>query len=563
MSNLLSAAFDQCQSLIKTAYDTCVANGSLPAGAGTGDCDVPKEASHGDVASNFALAAARTLKLPPRAIAEVVAAQLNLHNSYFDRAAIAGAGFINFFYGAGWRNALLSAIEQDGQAYGRSDSGKCKRVNVEFVSANPTGPMTLGNARGGVLGDALASVLEAVGYEVSREFYVNDAGNQVAMLAQSIRARYIQRLKGADAIEFPEKGYHGDDIWDVADELIAARGDSLLALYEPACLAEMLSYALTRNVGRIKTDLARYGIEYNTFFHESELHNSGYVAETLALIGEKGHLYEQDGATWFRATSFGCEKDEVMVKSNGLYTYYAADIAYHRNKLETRGFDMAIDVLGADHHGHAVRFRAGLEAIGLSADRLQFALYQLVHLVRDGETVRMSKRTGKSITLSDLLDEVSVDACRFFFNNRSTDTHLEFDMGLAVREDSDNPVYYVQYAHARICSLIGKLQGEGVTVAPADTVDAGLLSGETETALLKALALYPSEVATAAATLQPYRINRYLMELAASYHKFYNACRIKEAEPATRAARLKLTDATRQTLKNGLSLLKVSAPESM
>jgi len=563
MTDLMSAAFAQCASLVGAAYQKAVAAGQLPDGAAEGACDVPKDAAHGDVANSFALTAAKACKMPPRAIAETIMGHIDLAGSYFDKVEVAGAGFLNFFYSCAWRAALLAAVEAGGGDYGKSDWGRGKRVMVEFVSANPTGPMTLGNARGGVLGDVLASALEATGHEVWREFYVNDAGNQVLMLAESLYARYVQRLRGETAAAVPEKGYHGDDIRDLADEFIAAYGDSYLAKPKDECLPDMQAFAVTRNVDTIKADLLRYRIHYDEFFSERNLRDSGAVDETVELLRQNGHLYEADGATWFRATAFGGEKDEVIVTSKGNYTYYAADIAYHRNKLIERGFDVAIDVLGADHHGHTLRFRAGLEAVGIDPQRLQFALYQLVSLTRDGETVRMSKRTGKSITLADLLDDVSVDAARFFFNNRSTDTHLEFDMGLAVREDADNPVYYVQYAHARIHSVLAKLAAEGVVVKPAAQLDAGLLTHETELSLLKTLAAFPGEVSGAAAAYQPYRINRCLLELAAAFHKFYNACRIKEAEPAVRDARLKLADSVRQVLKNGLTLLNVTAPEAM
>ncbi|MCL2546243.1 MAG: arginine--tRNA ligase [Oscillospiraceae bacterium] len=563
MLNLTQLAFEQCKTIIQNAYGQAVSDGVLPEGADLGGCEIPKEASHGDVSSNFALAAAKALKMPPRAIAQAITERLNLQGSYFCKVDIAGAGFINLFYGDAWREVVLTAIAQIGDDYGKSNAGQGKRVMVEFVSANPTGPMTLGNARGGVLGDALSSVLEAAGYNVWREFYVNDAGNQVSLLAQSIRARYIQRLKGEGAIIFPEKGYQGDDVWDLADAFIAEHGESYLDVDEKTALHDMVQFGLSRNTAALKHDLARYRIEYNEWFHESSLHKSGYVAETLNLLQQKGHLYEKDGATWFKSSQFGCDQDYVLVKSDGSYTYYAVDIAYHRDKLEKRGFDMVIDVLGADHHGHAVRFRAGLEALDIDGNRLQFSLYQLVNLLRDGESVRMSKRTGRAIRLADLLDEISVDAARFFFNNRSTDTHLEFDMGLAVREDSDNPVYYVQYAHARICSIMDKLMAENEQANPAPTIDAALLTHETELALLKILAYFPEEIAGAAETRQPYRVNRYLLDCAAAFHRFYNACRIKDAEPALRDARLALANATRQVLRNGLALLKVSAPEKM
>jgi arginyl-tRNA synthetase len=563
MHNPLADAFSRCGQLIDNAYRAAVASGALSGGAPAGECSVPKEAEHGDVSSNFALGAAKALKKPPRVIADIMTEHLALPDGYFCKAETAGAGFINFFYSDEWRGSVLDAVEQHGGLYGHSNAGDGKSVIVEFVSANPTGPMTLGNARGGVLGDVLASLLNAAGYKAYREFYVNDTGNQVLLLTESLRARYTQRLRGEDACVFPENGYHGEYIWDLADKFIAEHGDGYLDADEADCLKAMREFALRRNVDGLKNDLLRYRIEYDCFFHESVLHDSGYVAETMELMKNNGFLYEKDGATWFKATDFNCEKDEVMIKSNGYYTYYAADIAYHRDKLEKRGFDIAVDVLGADHHGHILRFRAGLQAIGIDPERLQPMLYQLVNLVYEGKPMRMSKRTGRAITLSELLDEVSVDAARFFFNNRSTDTHLEFDMALAVREDSDNPVYYVQYAHARICSVLRKLANENITTLKASCIDASALGHETELALLKTLALFPEEIAVAARQKQPYKVNRYLIELAASFHRFYNSCRIKEAEPPVRDARLKLADSVRIVLRNGLTLLSVDAPEEM
>ncbi len=553
--NLIQLAMNDLSARVSAAYARCVAKGELPDGAAAPTAEIPRDVSHGDLCTPFALAAARTLKRPPRAVAEAIVENLELENSFFASASIAGAGFINVLYAPKWAGAVLKAVEQEGGAYGHLDEGAGKKVMVEFVSANPTGPMTIGNARGGVLGDTLASLLAADGYEVWREFYLNDAGHQIDVLGKSLEARYLQAL-GKEA-EFPEDGYHGDYVGDFAGQYLAENGDSLLALEPEARQKALVDFVLPQNVEAMRRDLKRYRITFDRFFAESELHESGYVDETIDLLTKRGHTYEQDGALWFKSTAFGSEKDDVLRKSNGFYTYYAVDIAYHRDKFERRGFDTVIDVLGADHHGHTVRFRAGIAALGIEPERLQFVLMQLVRLTRDGEIVRMSKRTGKAITLSDLLDEIPVDAARFFFNLRQPDTHLEFDMGLAVQQTQENPVYYVQYAHARICTMLDLL---GDT---AGEVDAALLEQPTERELLRHIAQYPEEISQAARAYEPSRINRYAIELAARFHRFYNACRIKEAEPDLRNARLALTLATRRTLRNALELLGIDAPTKM
>ena len=501
--------------------------------------------------------------MSPRRIAEEVAKRLALSGSYFSEAEIAGPGFINLRLSPLWYQTVLSAIQKEGALYGSVDEGQGKRVNVEFVSANPTGTMSIGNARGGVLGDSIASVLERAGWDVTREFYINDAGHQVEMLGISLEARYIQYYKGEDAAAFPDDGYHGDDVRELAAEFAAEFGEKYLDADSEERRKALTEFGLRRNIARMHADLEKYKVSYDVWFNESQLHDSGYVKQTMDLLESRGHLYEKDGAKWFRATDFGCEKDEVMIKSNGFYTYYAADVAYHRNKFEKRRFDRAIDVLGADHHGHSLRFQAGVRALGIEPERLDFVLYQLVRFTRDGETVRMSKRTGKTITLSDLLDEIPVDAARFFFNLRQADTHLEFDMDLAIRQDSENPVYYVQYAHARIHSLIRNLEAEGHNVPDAGDTDFSLLDTPVEKQLIKALAQYPEEIRLAARDLEPARINRYLIDLASAFHSFYSANRIKDAEPKVLSARLKLADSVRAVLKNGLELLSVGAPEKM
>lgn len=435
---------------------------------------------------------------------------------------------------------------------------------VEFVSANPTGPMHMGNARGGVLGDCLAEVLSWAGNDVSREFLINDAGNQVDKFAKSVEARYIQQLKGEDAVVFLEEWYQGADITELAKRLIEQYGDSLLEKTEEERRTLITEYGLTTNIAKMKSDLARYKISYDRWFSETELHESGYIKETIDLLTEKGATYEKDGAIWLRSTSFGCEKDDVLRRANGFYTYFAADIAYHRNKLEVRGFDRAINIWGADHHGHVLRLKSALDALGLDGShRLEIVLMQLVRLMRDGEIVRMSKRTGKSITLSDLLDEIPVDAARFFFNSRQADTHLEFDLGLAVRQDSENPVYYVQYAHARIMSVLRGLAEAGVTVKPYQEAVLDCLDSEEEKALIKSISQLPEEIIMAAQNRDPSRLNKYAVAVAANFHKFYNACRIKDAEAPVRDARVALCNAARQAIYNALTIIGVDAPERM
>ena len=472
-------------------------------------------------------------------------------------------------------------MESDPKGYGGSGEGRGEKVMVEFVSANPTGPMHMGNARGGVLGDTLANVLRRDGYDTWKEFYVNDAGNQIAKFAQSINARYMQLIVGEDAFPFPENGYQGDDIRELAQAIYDQHGDSWKDLPEQERLDAMAQFGLAVNIPKMKDDLRKYGIEYDQWFFESELHNSGYVAETVDLLAQKGWTYEKDGALWLNTTELLKRKylaegksqeqvdkldlkDDVLRRANGFYTYFAADIAYHRNKFEKRGFDKVINVWGADHHGHVARLQAALDGLGLDGShRLVIVLMQLVNLLQDGKPVRMSKRTGKAIALHDLLDEISVDAARYYFNNRVSTSPLDFDLDLAVRQDSDNPVYYVQYAHARICSLVARMGEAGVAVCPAGQADASLLAEPEEQALVKALAQYPEEVHQAARTYDPSRINRYLTGLAGDFHRFYNACRCMVDDPCLQAARLKLADTTRQVLANGLGLLGVSVPEKM
>ncbi len=583
MTNMIQAAKNQVAALTQAAYERAAAAGALPAGAAVkATIEIPKDTAHGDYASSFAMAGAKALHMAPRQIAQAIVDNLELEGSYFNKAEIAGPGFLNFTLGPKWYGEVLSAVEAEGPDYGSSDEGAGRKVMVEFVSANPTGPMHMGNARGGVLGDTLANVLARDGWNVWKEFYVNDAGNQINKFARSILARYKQLILGEDGYPFPEDGYHGEDIKELAQAYYDEYGDAGLNEPESDELFAMAQFGLERNIPKMKEDLKKYGIEYDQWYMESWLHDRGFVAETAQLLADKGWTYEKDGALWLNTTELLKKKylaegktqeqvdkldlkDDVLRRANGFYTYFAADIAYHRNKLEERKFDLVINIWGADHHGHVARLQAALDGLGLDGShRLVIVLMQLVNLLQDGKPVRMSKRTGKAIALHDLLDEISVDAARYYFNNRTPSSPLDFDLDLAVRQDSENPVYYVQYAHARICSLIARLaEEEGAAVPAAAVVDAAVLASTEELALVKSLAQYPEELHLAARDYDPSRINRYLTALAGDFHRFYNACRLKGEAEAVLSARLKLADTVRSVLANGLSLLGVTAPEKM
>ena len=536
--NMIQSAKDQVLALTTAAYQKAAAAGLLPEGVTvTPSVEIPKDTANGDYTTTFCLAAAKAMKMNPRQVAQILTEQMDLTDTYFTSVELAGPGFLNFRLGSRWFGDTVACVEAEGTDYGRNDTLAGKKYMVEFVSANPTGPMHMGNARGGVLGDTLASVLQKSGADVWREFYVNDAGNQIDKFARSLDARYQQLIRGEDAVEFPEDGYHGDDIRELARLFYQQEGEKYLDCDEKTRHDALAKFGLDHNIPKMKTDLARYGIQYDAWFFESTLHESGYVADSVKALTQRGYTYEKDGALWLATSRILAEnlkkagksdedieklglKDDVLRRANGFYTYFAADIAYHRNKFAVRGFDKVINVWGADHHGHVARLKGAMDALGLDGEhRLDIVLMQLVKLVRDGEVVRMSKRTGKAISLTDLLDEIPVDACRYFFNAKP-ETQMEFDLGLAVREDSENPVYYVQYAHARICTLLKNLEAEGYTVPAADAVDFSLLTDETEQALIKQIASYGQVVLLAARDYDPSHINRYLTALAAAFHKF-------------------------------------------
>ena len=579
--NMIQNAKDQVLDLTVSAYQKAAAEGLLPQDAAvTPSVEIPKDTANGDYTTTFCLAAAKALKKNPRQVAQILMDHMDLSGSYFTSVEMAGPGFLNFRLGNKWFRDTVACVEQEGAAYGCNDALKGQKIMVEFVSANPTGPMHMGNARGGVLGDTLASVLQKSGADVWREFYVNDAGNQIEKFAKSLEARYLQIIKGEDAVEFPEDGYHGDDIRELARAFYDREGEKYLDCDQKTRHDALARFGLDNNIPKMQRDLARYGITYDQWFFESSLHESGYVADSVQALTDLGYTYEKDGALWLHTSRILAEnlkkagksdadieklglKDDVLRRANGFYTYFAADIAYHRNKFAVRGFDKVINVWGADHHGHVARLKGAMDALGLDGEhRLDIVLMQLVKLVRDGQVVRMSKRTGKAISLTDLLDEIPVDACRYFFNAKP-ETQMEFDLGLAVREDSENPVYYVQYAHARICTLLKALEAEGYTVPAAGEVDFSLLSGEAEQALIKKIAAYSQVVRLAARDYDPSHINRYLTELAGDFHRFYTACRIKGEERPVLLARLKLADTARSVLKNGMTLIGCSAPEKM
>ena len=563
MAKAVKTAENQLRQAVLDALGQAVAAGELPAEPIPAfGIEVPADRAHGDLAANVAMVSARSLHRAPRQIAEAILAHLSLAGTYLERAEVAGPGFLNFFLSPAFYAAVVGEVLEAGDQYGRSDFGGGKKVMVEFVSANPTGPMHMGNARGGALGDCLASVLDAAGYDVWREFYVNDAGNQIEKFGLSLDVRYQQHFRGEDAVELPEDAYHGDDIREHAENFAAIYGDKYLDAPEAERRAALVQYALPLNIEKMHRDLEKYRIVYDEWFRESVLHNDGELKATIDLLTEKGMTYEKDGALWYRASEHGGEKDEVLVRANGNPTYFAADIAYHRNKF-ARGFDTCIDVWGADHHGHVARMKGAMDAVGLDGSRLHVVLLQLVRLMQNGEVVRMSKRSGKAIQLADLLDEVPVDAARFFFNLREAGSQMDFDLGLAVEQSSSNPVYYVQYAHARICSIFKNLQAEGVTPRVCTAQELARLTEPAEKELIRHVAAYTGEIVEAARDYDPARITRYCMDLAGLFHKFYNSCRVKGEEEPLMQARLALCEATRTTLRNALSLLKITAPETM
>lgn len=562
MSAIVKSTRESIKTLIDSAAKKAIADGVLPsAELNSFNIEVPADRTHGDFAVNAAMVWTKLFRMPPRAIADIIVNNLSLDGTFIDRAEVAGPGFINLFLSDRYYAAIVSDVLEKGEDYGNSDIGKGQKVMVEFVSANPTGPMHIGNARGGALGDCLAAVLSKAGYDVTREFYVNDAGNQIAKFGASLEARYLQIYK--PETEFPEDGYHGADITERAKEFAAINGDAYVEASEEERRKALVDYALPLNIKGLEDDLLKYRIKYDVWFKESSLYESGAIDDILKILREKGLLYEKDGAVWYKATEYGDEKDEVLVRANGNPTYFAGDIAYHYNKFAVRGFDRVINVWGADHHGHVARLKGAMNAVGLDGDKLDIVLMQLVRLVRDGEVVKVSKRTGKSITLKTLLDEVPLDAARFIFNSKEPNTHLEFDLDLAVEQSSQNPVYYVQYAHARICSILRNLSAEGIEPRKCTKDQLTLLKAPEERELIRRISEFTGEIEASAKSYDSARITRYVYDVATLFHKFYNSCRVKNDNADLMQARIALCIAAKTVISNILAMLKISAPESM
>ena len=562
MSKMVKEVENKLYEAIENAVKSAIENGDLP------QADIPKfiiekpaDKKNGDFSSNIAMAGARAFHGAPRMIAEAIVKNFSLDGGYIDRCEIAGPGFINFYLSDKYYSDVLKDIVASGDSYGRSNYGEGKRILVEFVSANPTGPMHIGNARGGAIGDCLASVLDAAGYDVQREFYVNDAGNQIEKFATSLEVRYLQEC-GKD-VELPEDAYHGEDITVHARNFFSEVGNKYAECDSQERRDALIAYALPKNIAGLEADLGKYRIKYDKWFRESTLHNDGSVKKVIEALKEKGVTYEQDGALWFKASEFGNDKDIVLIRANGIPTYIVPDIAYHYNKLVTRGYDKAIDVLGADHHGYIPRMKAALTALGLDADRLDIVIMQMVRLVRNGETIKLSKRSGKAITLNTLLEEIPIDAARFFFNLREPNSHFDFDLELAAKQSSENPVYYVQYAHARICSIIKKAAEEGIEVVTPSAEALNRLNSDEERDLISHLAGLTDEIIGAAKNYDPAKITHYVIDLATLFHKFYNAHRVVSDDKELTEARLFLCTAVKNTIKNILVMLKVDVPEAM
>lgn len=584
MNNMIELAKQQVKETVMNALGRLVAEGKIEAvPLPAFNVERPADVSHGDFSCNAAMASAKALRNNPRAIGQMIADAAVLDGTVFEKIEVAGPGFLNFFISPLWFNETVGEVISSGSDYGKTELGKGKRVLVEFVSANPTGPMHIGNARGGALGDSLSSVLQFAGYEVEREFYVNDAGNQIEKFGKSLSIRYMQIADGnkADVIAsygdddvcrkifedeenfpMPEDVYKGVDIIEHAYNFYKINGDKFVNADEESRKSALVEYALPLNIDGLEKDLAKYRIVYDTWFRESSLHKSGAVKQIVDMLTEKGQTYEKDGAIWFKASDFGDDQDRVLVRANGIPTYFVPDIAYHYNKLITRGFDKAIDILGADHHGYIARMKAALTALGVDASKLDIVIMQMVMLVRNGETVKLSKRSGKAITLSTLLDEVPIDAARFFFNLRDPNTHLEFDLELAIEESSNNPVFYVQYAHARICSILRRMEEEGTGYSNIPVSELNF-NHPAELALIRHIAALPNCINEAAKDYNPSKITKYLCDLAQLFHKFYDNCKIKGEEENILQSRLSLCVATKTVFKNLLDLLKVDAPEKM
>lgn len=589
MANLIEQAFNQVRELVLNSLGNLTAKGEVAAeGIPAFNVEIPGDYKNGDISTNVAMVCAKVFRNNPRKIAQMICDEISLEGTFFEKCAAAGAGFINFYYSKEWYSKVIFTVMQEGEHYGETDFGRGKSVLVEFVSANPTGPMHIGNARGGAIGDCLSSVLEKAGFKVSREFYINDAGNQIEKFGKSLSARYEQicspqgeklckenlqlddfckAVYGEDgnSENFPmeEDTYRGMDIIAHAKNYFDENGNVLMDKSEQERKERLVEYALPKNIQTLHDDLEKYRIHYDNWFRESTLHKDGSVNKIIQKLVESGHTYEKEGALWFKTTDFGDEKDRVLVRENGVPTYLVPDIAYHYNKLAQRKFDKAVDIFGADHHGYITRIKAAMTALGIDADRLDIVIMQMVNLVKDGEKYKLSKRSGKAITLSTLLEEIPIDAARFFFNLREPNSHFDFDLDQALAQNSQNPVYYVQYAHARICSVLRKMEQEDISLKSFEKSMFEDVNSPEEKELIKLIAQFPDTINDSAAEYDPAKVTKYAVDLASMYHKFYNSCRIKGEQEALMQGRLYISLAVKQTIKNILDMLKITCPESM
>ena len=550
------------ENIVYEAYKAAFMDGDLPKiSEFISDVEIPKEKQNGDFSVNFAMKNAKTFGMPPRKIAEIIIKKIDLYDTDIEKCEVAGPGFINFYLNDSfYYNSAKIALSM-GDTFGKTNVGNGGKALVEYISANPTGPMHVGNARGGAIGDCMANILKWANYDVTKEFYINDAGNQIEKFAVSLEARFIQLVLGEDAIEFPEDAYHGEDIRDSMREFIKEFGaDDYINMESRTRKDKFVDFALERNIESLKSVTESYGVIYDVWFRESKLHKENKVTGIVDELKKKELAYEKDGAVWFLSTKFGAEKDDVLIRANGIPTYFAADIAYHIDKFE-RGNKLLINVWGADHHGHVDRLKGALSAIGYPGEKLHIILMQLVRLIKDNEPYRVSKRSGKAISLSDLIEETSRDASRFFFNLRSPSSHFDFDLDLAVSQSNENPVFYCQYAHARISSILRVLAEEKINFD--NTGDFSLLTEKEEKELIEKLISLPSEIESAAVSYDPSRITKYALDIAGCFHSFYNACRVKNEDEKLMQARISLIMLTKNVIKNTLTILGVEAPEAM
>jgi arginyl-tRNA synthetase len=562
MKNFIKEVKNDIKDMLYQAYKLAFLDADLPKiSEFICDIEVPKEKKNGNFSANFAMRNAKAFQMPPKKIADIIISRLDIEETFIQKCEVAGAGFINFYLKDSFYSSCAKSALQIGENFGKTNLGNSKKAIVEFISANPTGPMHIGNARGGAIGDCMANILKWANYDVTKEFYVNDAGNQIEKFGVSLEARFIQLVLGENAIEFPEDAYHGEDIIESMRAFIAEFGsDDYINMQSDKRKRLFIDFALKRNIEALKRDTKNYKIEYDVWFMESTLHQNGKVIEIIEKLREKELAYEKDGAVWFLSTKFGAEKDDVLIRANGIPTYFAADIAYHINKFE-RGNELLINVWGADHHGHIERLKGAISSLGYNGDKLHIILMQLVRLIKDNEPYKVSKRSGKAISLNDLIEETSSDAARFFFNLRQPSSHFDFDLDLAVSQSNENPVFYCQYAYARIASIFRNLSEESIEFD--NTGDFSLLVEKEEKELMENLINFPAEIESAAISYDPSRITKYALDIASNFHTFYNACRVRNQDIKLMQARLSLIMLTKNVIKNTLVILGVNAPESM